>query len=234
MRLFDPEEWRRVSDAEERSEAEVEAARAAFLEAPTESNRERYAAAVRASVEAHDSVLASIRETSWDGRPEIRRYGQGAFDGMTLHSDADLVARLHVAGLPEAIVDHLVGCTQKAAYSRCLEAMRCQPDEVTAGVRRLIDEAAKITGLSNDELIGRTDFDPADLIHDRLDAAFAELRAVVWLRDEGFSDIRLVRGSQKKGQRRTDLLADRDGETYAFDVACSSAGAERRVPDLRA
>jgi len=54
------------------------------------------------------------------------------------------------------------------------------------------------------------------------------------LRDEGSSNIRLVRGSQRKRERRTDLLADRGGETYAFDVACSSAGAERRVQDLRA
>jgi len=126
LRLFDLEEWRRVSDAEERSEDEVDAARAAFLEAPTESNRGRYAAAVRVSVEAHGRVLASIRETTWDGRPEIRRYGQGAFDGMQLHPDTELVARLQGGELPRAIVDHLVTCTEKKVYSRCLEAMRCQ------------------------------------------------------------------------------------------------------------
>jgi hypothetical protein len=105
-------------------------------------------------------------------------------------------------------------------------------DQVVTSTNTIVDSACRNTGRDRDSLLRDTDFDPNDLDPDRLDAAISELRGINHLWHEGFQNIRLLRA--QPGTRTADLVAERDGQKYALDVACSSASATRAVDALAA
>jgi len=60
-----------------------------------------------------------------------------------------------------------------------------------------------------------TGFDGNNPAGDRLDAALAELGAVVFLHGEGFTGLRLI---ERSPGRTADIAGFRNGERYAFEV----------------
>jgi len=141
-----------------------------------------------------------------------------------------LEARLQGSELPTAIKRHLIRCIREGKRHRWHDALEEEFDSVVTSTNTIVDTASQNTGRDRDSLLRDTDFDPNDLDPDRLDAAISELRGINHLRKEGFENIRLLRA--QPGTRTADLVAERNGQNYALDVACSSAGATRGVDAL--
>ena len=84
-------------------------------------------------------------------------------------------------------------------------------------------------GCSKNELLHSTDFNYKDLDPTRITSAFAEIRGINFLKQEGFVRIRPIKASSEKS---SDIVADRDGIRYAVEVANSIYNAcERFSPD---
>lgn len=82
---------------------------------------------------------------------------------------------------------------------------------------KLVVEAAAVLGLPPDQVLFQTGHEPRNTDRRRRAAALAELRAAVFLKEQGFSGIRLVPPSDKL---TADMLASRGRLTYAFEVRC--------------
>lgn len=82
---------------------------------------------------------------------------------------------------------------------------------------RLVARAAAVLGLAPDQVLFQTGYKTSNKDKGRRAAAMAELRAAVFLKEQGFSDIRLVSPSNKP---TADILASRGRRTYAFEVQC--------------
>lgn len=141
-----------------------------------------------------------------------------------------LETRLRDSDLPTAIKNHLISCIHEVKRHHWHEDLEEHFDLVVTSTNMIVDAACQNTGRDRDSLLRDTDFDPNDLDADRLDAAIGELRGINHLRHEGFKNIKLLRA--QRGTRTADLVAERDGQKYALDVACSSAGTARTVDAL--
>ena len=143
-----------------------------------------------------------------------------------MHDTATILAMLgdttSFPNIPRALVKHVEFCFRKGHQNRLTQMLRDQSPEVAERVAKNIDQmlsqAAKATHLTPDELLRRTDFVFRDPDPVRLDAAFAEIRAVIFLDNEGFADIQLLKAGQ---QKRADIVAKRKGCKYAIEVAHS-------------
>jgi len=82
---------------------------------------------------------------------------------------------------------------------------------------RLLAEAAAVLGLPPDQVLFQTGYKTSNKDRGRREAALAELRAAVFLKEQGFSGIRLVPPSNKL---TADILASRGRLAYAFEVQC--------------
>jgi hypothetical protein len=94
---------------------------------------------------------------------------------------------------------------------------------------KLLAEAAAILGLAPDQVLFETGpgYGPANKDRNRRAAALAELRAAVFLKEQGFSAIRLVPPSDRP---TADILAARGKRTYAFEVQCVTRASSFSAP----
>ncbi len=217
------EEWGRLHRRVEHLEAELERLRWRFSE-----NREAYFATLKKLEHADEELSAFDEQFKLEPGYIVRPYGTGLFDGLPTLSDPELHARLRASGLPLPIVRHFEGRMRRGEFNYGLEAIRQAPEAIDR-IEQLFARAFEITGTSPGDLLRHTDFHAADLGLDRLDAALAELRAVVFLHEQGFRDIRLLPGGS---QAEADIVAMRAGKRYAFDVVTSHHGVDRDVEDL--
>lgn len=93
---------------------------------------------------------------------------------------------------------------------------------------QLLAEAAAVLGLPPDQVLFQTGHEPANRDRGRRAAALAELRAAVFLKEQGFTAIRLVPPSSRP---TADLLASRGRRTYAFEVRCVTKESSFSAPD---
>jgi hypothetical protein len=122
------------------------------------------------------------------------------------------------SALPAALKAYLAGMLVRKLPSSLREALKKEPEAFLAGTAGLLREAGLALGCSGGEALARSGFDAANLAADRLEAALAELLAVVFLRSEGFSALGFIR----RGIGKTaDISAERGGLHYAFEV-CST------------
>src|SRR5665213_770380 len=70
--------------------------------------------------------------------------------------------------------------------------------EAKSKIHGLINKAVEITGLDLVALLPRLDFKPSDLTIEALEAFLAELRAIFWLKDFGFTEISPIQASTKQ------------------------------------
>jgi hypothetical protein len=89
----------------------------------------------------------------------------------------------------------------------------------------MFGEASLHTGLSPDELLRRTGFHVRDTDAVRVDTAFAELRTIGYLVDQGFEGIELL---GPKDHQRADIRARLRDVGYVLEVATSICDAEHR------
>lgn len=103
----------------------------------------------------------------------------------------------------------------KAAGPGLRAAAKKDPARFSKNISALLAAAAAALACGAPEALFLTGFEAGDCTPGRLDAALAELRAAVFLRAEGFSEICAVPRSAGK---TADLRARRGGEDYLFEV----------------
>ncbi len=132
--------------------------------------------------------------------------------------------------IPQALVKYASRCikkgnTNRLTKNRLIKAFARDPKSTIQAMDRMFKEACEATCLTPDELLKATDFNYRDNDPTRLDAAFAEIRSINFLRQEGFSRIKPLKASKKKG---SDIVAERCGLNYAVEVADSIYDVRKR------
>lgn len=108
-----------------------------------------------------------------------------------------------------------VRASLRAAGPALRSAAKKDPAGFVKNILKLLTASASALGCRKEEALFLTGFDGSDGTPGRLDAALAELRAVLFLRHEGFSNISAVPRAVGK---TADLRAERSGEEYLFEV----------------
>lgn len=129
------------------------------------------------------------------------------------------------SALPRAVLDCL-----PAAGPGFRAALKKDPLAFPALISRLLSGAAEALGCAPEETLFLTGFGRNDPTPGRLEAALAELSAVLFLRAEGFSRIRPL---ERAAWPTADLLAERGVVPWAFEVRwvrdAGAVGAAKRL-----
>lgn len=134
---------------------------------------------------------------------------------------AGLIELVAGSALPPALKVYLRGVLAGNLPSSLREALKKDPEGFLAGVGGLLREAGLALGCAGDEALSRSGFDGNNLAPDRLEAALAEMLALVFLRSEGFFSLGFIgRGAGKTA----DISAARGGLRYAFEVCSARTG----------
>ena len=94
---------------------------------------------------------------------------------------------------------------------------RLNDHRVKLNIISLLEKASKITKLSIPDLLAKIYFKPNSLNIEDLEAFLAELRAIIWLNNFGFSDINPIK---PKKIPQPDFLANYQSEKSAIEVFC--------------
>lgn len=130
----------------------------------------------------------------------------------------ELLAR---SGLPDALREYLAASLRVRAPSSLRASLKKDPAGFISGAEKLFSEAGAILGLPAEEALGAGGFDANNKAPGRLEAALAELRAVVFLRDSGYEELAFI----NRGTGRTaDLHGVKGGEGGVFEVCCLKDG----------
>ena len=124
----------------------------------------------------------------------------------------ELIAR---SDLPERVKLCLAGSAAGAGGAGIKKALKKDPAALLAGVGGLLRSAAAILALPEEAVLFVTGFNPNNAAPDRLEAALAELRAVIFLDGQGFGELGLV---EQSGSRTADLAGTRGGRRCVFEV----------------
>jgi hypothetical protein len=100
--------------------------------------------------------------------------------------------------------------------------------EVKMNIISLLKKACKITSLSIPDLLDKIYFKPNSLSIEDLEAFIAELRAISWLNNFGFSDIEPIK---PKKIQQPDLLANYKGRESAIEVFCLTQAHQQQKDD---
>lgn len=85
-------------------------------------------------------------------------------------------------------------------------------------VKSLIKNVSDITNQSIDEVIRCSDFKDQDLRREKLESIIAELRSVVFLDNNNFKNIKLIKSSKKKPS--CDIYAENLNRKFDIEVTC--------------
>ena len=133
------------------------------------------------------------------------------------------------SALPAPVKDYLGGVLAGNLPSSLREALKKDPEGFLAGVAGLLREAGLALACNGESALLMSGFDARNLAPDRLEAALAEMLAAVFLRSEGFSEIRLIGRCRGK---TADISAVRGGVDYAFEVCSARAAAAELSVDF--
>ncbi|MBF0464449.1 MAG: hypothetical protein HQK94_05115 [Nitrospirae bacterium] len=101
-------------------------------------------------------------------------------------------------------------------YQKTNDARLIDP-KTRSRIFKRMDEACEITGLSFPDLLQRLDFKPRDLTIEALEAFFAELRSIFWLKKFGFTTIA---PQQAKNNTQPDFRAKYGEKESVIEVFC--------------
>lgn len=118
-------------------------------------------------------------------------------------------------GLPPRLKIYLAGFIRRGADSPLRRALKADPAGLLGNIKGLLSSAAGVLGLPEEEVLPATGFGHNNFAADRLEAALAELRAVVLLAREGFS---AIKAPPPGAARSADIEASLGGEIFAFEV----------------
>lgn len=133
----------------------------------------------------------------------------------------EIAALIAGSGLPEGLKTYLASALRRGRPFSFTAALKKEPAGFVGAVARLLAGAAAALGRPPGEVLFATGFDGSNLAPHRLEAALAELLAVLLLREQGFSELELI---GTNSGRTADIAARKDGLRWAFEVRCLSAG----------
>lgn len=145
-------------------------------------------------------------------------------------TDSEILQTICSSELPQKIKAHCRLQLQKGTDSSLWRALREDSARTISGMGGLLSAIGKILALEPAQLLDAADFQSQDARPERLEAAFAELRAVGFLHNQGFLNLRLLKA--KNGAKRADIVGSKDGVLYSFDVWCSSSLFERAIEPI--
>lgn len=135
---------------------------------------------------------------------------------------AALLAAVGAAGLPPGAEAALRAVVRSGGPSPLRRALRREPGLFLAGLRGLLRSAAAAIGAPEDEALFATGFEAANLAPERLEAALAELCAVRYLSERGFTGLRLL--PRQRG-KTADMAGRLGGEEHVLEVCRVKEGA---------
>jgi hypothetical protein len=103
----------------------------------------------------------------------------------------------------------------RAAGPALRSVAKKDPAGFVKNLLRLLSSSSAALGCRAEEALFLTGFDGSNGTPGRLDAALAELRAVLFLKSEGFTGIGAL---PRTAGKTADLRAERAGEKYLFEV----------------
>lgn len=133
----------------------------------------------------------------------------------------EIAALIAGSGLPEELKAYLACALRRGRPFSFTAALKKEPAGFLAAVTRLLAGASAALGRPAGEVLFATGFEASNLAPHRLEAALAELLAVLLLREQGFSELRLI---GTNSGRTADISGSKDGLRWAFEVRCLSAG----------
>ncbi len=98
--------------------------------------------------------------------------------------------------------------------------------KITADISQQISEACNITQLSLHDLLVGLDFKPEDKTIEALEGFIAELRAIFWLNNFGFSEIQPLPAQKKTS--RPDFIMKHGNKNCATEVFCLTGTHEQK------
>lgn len=135
----------------------------------------------------------------------------------------ETAALVRASGLPENLKVYLTAALRRGRGFSFTPALKRDPAAFLAACGRLLSGASAALGRPEDELLFCTGFGPSNLAPHRLEAAFAELAAAIFLDVQGFDGIELIGTCEG---RTADISARKGGRRWAFEVRCLSAEGE--------
>jgi len=91
---------------------------------------------------------------------------------------------------------------------------------VVSGVRSLVGKVSIVTSQDIDEVLISSDFRESEFSKEKLESIIAELRSVMFLKNNNFQNIKLIRGSKTKS---CDIYAENGHEKFDVEVTCLTA-----------
>ena len=146
---------------------------------------------------------------------------KNSHDGLLLFSDTS-----RFPYIPKQLPKYVEACISKGRTNRLCEAVKDHRIKVFENIDRAFQLASEATGLTPDKLLQKTDFNPRDMLSTRLDSAFAEIRTINFLKEEGFENIQLLNADERK---RADISGVFWSKAFAVEVINSIFSADKRV-----
>lgn len=97
---------------------------------------------------------------------------------------------------------------------------------VRSKILNLMEDACKITSLSFSDLLQKIDHKPNDITIEALEAFLAELRAIFWLNDFGFTNIKPLKA--RKNSQQPDFTAKYQNKMVVAEVFCTTEAHEQQ------
>jgi hypothetical protein len=119
--------------------------------------------------------------------------------------------------LPLELKKSIIYCVDKNQINEFVSGLLINYKMVKSRTLKMLCIASKTLKLDVDQLITRTDYTYKDQRYNRINNAFAEIRAVNALSNSGFLDISLVSANNKF--KNVDIYASIKSFKYAIDVA---------------
>ncbi len=136
-----------------------------------------------------------------------------------------LMNRTLLPMIPASLVRNLELCARNGIPIRAMRRILEDPEGVPRAINRMFELASIATRLDPEELLRRADFRWQDLGPHRLESAFAEIRALNFLHDQEFREIKPIRA---KAEKFADIFARNGSYGYAAEVVLSIYEAPRR------
>lgn len=124
------------------------------------------------------------------------------------------------SNIPKDLYDYILNAAKKDMKEHLLPAIASEEKQkiVLEQTDNLFKKASQITKLNPAELLKALDFHSKDINLGRVDAAFAELRTIIFLNNMNFKNI--VPLKAKADEKSADFIAERNPYKFAIEVYC--------------
>lgn len=117
--------------------------------------------------------------------------------------------------IPRLFIEHTKHILTDRKCGHYYNTIIGNPSDVVKGIGDLFQEVEEYLKISPEDLLKQSSFNMNDYDTSKIPSLFAELRAILYLRNEGFDNVQFLKDSKR---RCADLIATKDGLKYAIEV----------------